>query len=189
MKKRIKIALTSVCLLAITLNSYAKGQGGIYMNVTDYRNNTLTYEAGCQQKFKIHLHDFFGNTSSFTISEEGNKHTLQKKEVYGYRDCNGDIYRFYSNAAYKIVDAGNIYIYTQERNVTQTKGFKVVNDYFFSTSPDGIIFNLSIDNLVNAYKGNEKFLDRLENFNDDVTAYEARHKMFKINYLYLRSQK
>lgn len=187
MKK--KMTLMALCFLTLTLSSCAKGQGGIYMNAADYTHHILSYQASCKEKFKIHLHDFFGNTASFTISSDGIKRTMQKKAVYGYGDCNDNVYRFYANAVYKIAEAGHIYIYTQERNVTQTKGFIVVNDYFFSTSADGAILRLTTENLANAYVENERFLGLLENFYGDVTAYDARHKMFKINYLYSISQK
>jgi hypothetical protein len=181
------ITLFSLILLSTSL--FAKGKGGIYMNVTDYKNNALTLQADRGEKFKIHLHDFFGNTSSFTVNNDGAKHTMQKNDVYGYRDCNNNTYRFYANDVYKIVEAGSIYIYSHERNVAQTKGFIVVNDYFFSTSPDGPIVSLTIKNLINAYSDNEIFIERLDILDGDVTAYDSRHKMLRVNYLYSVSKK
>lgn len=187
MKKKLIIA---VSLIFLASGSYAKGRGGIYKNVADYENRKLSYEEDCAEgNFKIHLRDFFGNTPSFTIKYNGKKESLIKNEVYGFQDCDGNVYRFYANGTYKITEPGKIYIYTQQRNITQTKGFKVVNDCYFSTSPDGKIVRLSYENLVNAFHDNEKFLDELEKDRRGVTDYDTRHKMYRINYLLTQSQK
>jgi len=187
MKKKLTI---TICLILLGLALYAKGQGGVYMSAADFRNSRLTNEADCSKEgFKIHLHDFFGNTSSFTISYQGKKTKLQKSEVYGYRDCKDDVYRFYANAAYKLVEAGNIYVYTQARNVAQSKGFKVVNDYFFSIQADGAVIRLTNENLTNACRDNQTFLDLLANSRIEVTDYDNNRKTFLINYLYTRSLK
>lgn len=173
-----------ITLLCLTADLQGKDAAGIYMNASDYRNNILMYAADCgKEKFNIRYDDFLP-TRFFSIKYEGKKYKMQKNSVYGYRNCNGDTYRFYDDDTYQIAEAGNIYIYTHKRNITQTKGFIVVNDYFFSTTPDGEIVRLSYRNLVNAYKENSSFLDALDNYKGDINAYDERHKMFKINYLY-----
>jgi len=48
---------------------------------------------------------------------------------------------------------------------------------------------LNVPNLEEAYKNNEKFEDLLDQFakTGDVTAYDQRHRMYRINYLVYKS--
>ncbi|MCW3124030.1 MAG: hypothetical protein JWQ38_3522 [Flavipsychrobacter sp.] len=189
----MKMKILIVLLLAATTNVNAIGQSGVYATVTDYRNNKLTYENACnggKQKDKIRLHDFFGYTPYFSITDNGVKHKLKKDSVYGYRNCKGDVHRFYNNKEYKIAEAGSIFIYVTQQNVAQSKGFKVMNTYYFSTAPTDKILTLTLNNLEAAFRDNNKFLDALEQFaaSNDLATYDKRHKTFKVNYIYNSNQ-
>jgi len=185
----MKILLTA--LLVISFGSYAKSQGGIYMNLSDYKSNKLTYEIACTNGGKIHLHDFFWNMASVTVVDAGKKYTLKKDELYGYKDCNDEVYRFYNNMEYRIAEAGNIYIYAQKENTAQNKNNKVVNVYYFSTRPDGEILRLTLSNLKKAYKDNDSFSDLIDKFfnANDVTEYDEVHNTFKVNYVFSKTTK
>ena len=187
MKNKMKILLTA--LLVMSLNSYAKSQSGIYMNLTDYRNNKLTYEIGCTSGEKIHIHDFFWNMATIKVVDDGKKYTLKKGELYGFRDCNNDVYRFYNNMEYLIAEAGNIYIYLRKENTAQNKNNKVVNVYYFSGTPDGEILPLTLGNLKKVYKSNDKFTDLLDKFFNagDVSAYDEVHNTYKVNYVFSKT--
>jgi hypothetical protein len=106
--------------------------------------------------------------------------------LYGYRDCNNHVYRFYKNITYQIAEPGRIYIYTKEENITQGKGYKVVNVYYFSVSAEGEIIPLTLNNLKSAYRDNKKFFELLSEFfnGNDVNEYDNIHKTFKVNYFY-----
>ena len=185
MKKKLKIILTVIVVLS--LSSFAKKQGGVYMNLADYKNNKLTYEVDC----RINLNNSLWNMPYITVVDHGKKRRLKKSELFGYRDCDKEVYRFYNNDEYRIAEAGNIYIYTQTQNIAQSKGYKVVNAYYFSTTPGTAIIPLTLDNIKNAYRDNEKFLDLLDQFfkNGDVHAYDNVHKTFKVNYVYSKATK
>jgi len=192
MKKKLQIILTGLMVLSYGLS--AKSESGIYMSTADFKNNKLTFESGCargKHSLSIHLHDFFWNMPYITITEGGKKNVLKKSDVYGFRDCDNEVYRFYKNTEYRIAEAGNIYVYTQERNIAQSKGYKVINDYFFSVSASSEILPLTICNLKNAYSGNDKFLDLLDQYfgGSEVNEYDNRHKTFKINYVFAKSMK
>ncbi len=178
-----------VALLAISLNAYAKSESGIYMNVADFKNSKLTYDISCTNGDKIHVHDFFWNMSTIRVVDDGKKCTLKKSDLYGYRDCNNDVYRFYNNMEYRIAETGNIYIYVQKESTAQNKNNKVIDVYYFSATPDGDILPLTIRNLKKAYKDNDRFLDMLDKFfgGGDVRAYDDQHKTFKVNYLFSKT--
>ena len=181
---KTKILLTM--LLMISLNSYAKSQSGIYMNLSDYKNNKLTYETGCTRGEKIHVHDFFWNVSTVKVVGDGRKYTLKKDKLYAYKDCNNDVYRFYDNMEYRIAETSGIYVYVRKENTAQNKNNKVINVYYFSSTPDGEILLLNMRNLKKAFSNNEKFLDLLDKFFNagNVCAYDDLHKTFKVNYVF-----
>jgi hypothetical protein len=185
MKKKLNIILT--VLVAMSLSAYAKTSAGIYLNLSDYRNNKLSCES--EKGTHIHIRDFFWNMSTIRVVNDGKKITYRKSELYGYRDGKDDVYRFYHNTEYRIAEAGNIYIYVQEKNIAQSKGYKVVNKYYFSTGADSEILPLTINNLKYAYKGNDKFCDLADQFfsRDDAFVYDQQDNTFKANYVYSKA--
>ena len=187
MKNKTKII--STVLLIISLSTYAKSQSGIYKTAADFRNDILTNKNACSGRKTIHVHDFFWNMPTVKVEENGKKYTYLKSELYGYRNCKNEVFRFYNNTEYQIAEAGNIYVYTQQKNITQSKGFIVVNAYYFSTSSDGEIVQLTMDNLKKAFRNNDKFLLALDQYlnEGDVQEYDQVHNTFKINYLYSKS--
>jgi hypothetical protein len=187
-KKYLNIAALSMMLCPVCSVS---AQSGIYNTAADYSNNKLTYETQCStsKNNNIRLHNYFGYAPYVTVVAGGIKHRLKKSEVYGFRNCNNEVFRFYKNKEYKLSEAGHICIYTAQQNITQGKSFKLVNGYYFSTSFTGPILPLTYGNLENAYAGNEKFCELLEQFSgtNDASAYDSRHKTYKINYLFAKS--
>jgi hypothetical protein len=191
-KKIKKDTVFGMMLLLISL--YARAQSGVYLTAADFTGNKLSYESPCIKKGhrrNIYLHEFFMNTPSATVVSNGNKYKLKKKDLYGFRNCNNESYRFYHNQEYRIAGAGGIFIYTQTRNIAQSKGFKVVNIYYFSAGPDGSIFPLSFENLTAVFSGNQKFLDLLGQFScrNQLSEYDNLHKAFRINYVYNKAMK
>lgn len=190
MKNRISMAIMSLLLFSVT-GFAQKDRSGIYMNLTDYQNHKLNYEIDCnKEKHKIKLNEFF-NKPYITVVHEGKKYTHQKNDIYGFRDCDNKNFRFFKNAEYQVEESDKIIIYSKERNETQGKGFKIVQEYYFSSTPGSEIMPLTVANLKNTFPDNHKFHDMLdENFKDgDAAAYDNFHKMFKVNHLYQMSLK
>lgn len=178
--------------MLLSATSYAQvDKSGIYLNLVDYQKQKLTYEINCNnEKHKIKLNEFF-NKPYITVVHDGKKYTHQKKDIYGFRDCNNKVYRFFGNDEYQLEESSGIVIYSKTRNETQNKGFTVVKDYYFSSSPGGEIGRLTIGNIKRAFPDNHKFHDMLDvNFkNGDASLYDDFHKMFKVNHLLQMSLK
>ena len=188
MKRKLKILI--LMSLMVSANSYAKIVSGIYMSAADYKSGKLTYDSdNARSKTRIYIHDFFWNMPGVKIISDGKKYAYKKSELYGFRDQNNNVYRFYDNTKYRIAEAGKIYIYVQERNIAQSKGYKVVNAYYFSTTPNGNI--LPVSNLKNVYRSNDTFCDLLDQYfgSVDVAAYDVKHATFRVNYVYSKSIK
>ena len=179
---RITSLLAVIMLLG---SSITKAQSGIYLTLNDYKHDVRSYRSDSAHT-SIRTHDFFGHSQRITVVANGIRHTYNKAAIFGYRDGENNVYRFYKNAAYRIAEMGNICIYIQERNITQSKGFKVVNAWFFSTTPDGPIMPLSYNNLREACKTNEEFINKLDQYcaATEIQAYDKAHNTFRINYVY-----
>ena len=184
-----KHQILTLLLLIGSFSGYGRSNG-IYKSYSDYKNDKLTYESGCTKgKTKIRVHDFFWNMPTIKVVYDGQKYAYKKVDLYGYKDCKNEVYRFYNNTEYRIAEAGNIYIYVQQNNVPEGKGYKLVNTYYFSTAPDNEIMPLTYYNLRTAYHSNDQFLDLLDQFfsNGDVSKYDDLHKTFKVNYVYSKT--
>jgi len=185
----MKIVLLFIALLVLPFSSYSKSLGGIYMTFSDFKNNKLACESESGKRETIHVHDFFWNMPNIVVRCNGKKHSYKKSELYGFRDGKNEVYRFYHNTEYRIAEAGNICIYVQEKNIAQSKGYKVVNAYYFSVDADSEILPLTFGDLKSAYKTNDKFSDLLSQFftNANVCAYDNKHNTFKVNYVYAKA--
>jgi hypothetical protein len=185
-----KLLYIIIGFLLLSIPALSKAQSGIYMNMEDYKQKKLTYESDCDKRNKIRLHDLFGSSTMLTIVHEGKKYSYKKSDVYGFKDCDNKVYRLYKNEVYAIAEAGDIYIYTQTENITQTKGFKVVNVYYFSAGADGEVLRLNMNNLKRAFAGNDKFLELLDAsfVTSALSAYDELHKMYKVNYIFSKAK-
>jgi len=186
MKKSIKItALT--CLTAISLHSFAKSQSGIYLTASDYSNKKTACETNC----RVHPNNTIFNLPYITVIDNNKREQFKKSDIFGYVDGSNKVFRFYHNEAYQIAEAGNVIIYVQHERNSQTKEYKVIDHYYFSTSTGSEIMPLTLYNLKNAYRTNNKFPDLLDQFfnKGDVTAYDSVHSTFRINYIFSKAKK
>ncbi len=180
MKKGMQF-LAVAGMLVFSINSFAKGQAGVYMSASDYTNKKATYSTNC----KIHPNNSVADLPYITVAGNGKKIKLGKGEVYGYVDAGNNTYRFYENAEYQIVENGGVFIYTQQERTAQGKGYTVATKYYFSASADGKIYPLTLGNLKSVYRTNEQFISLLGQFfsGNDVSAYDGIHKKYMVNYV------
>ena len=185
------LIIASLLLLSNSIFCQAKKEepalAGVYVTLPDFQAGKLSYDIDCAaEKQKIKLHDFFSKPY-FDVYYKGEKHTLQKKEVYAYRNCNNKTFRFFNNEEYQLAESGKISIYLLEQAKAEGKAFVIVNVYYFSATPDGEIKSLILENLKKAFPENHKFHDALDQTfkgNIDVSDYDSFHKMYKVNHIY-----
>ena len=102
MKKHI-----TTFILVTVLSQYLFAQNnssGIYKTWQDYKANKLSITCNCNSSDKIKLHHFFSK-NYIDVIEGGNKFRLYKDNIFGYRDCKQNDYRFYKEGdkEYKII--------------------------------------------------------------------------------------
>lgn len=179
------------CSLLLIFNSLVvySQQSGVYVSVADFESGKLTYAVDCsKEKQAIQVHEFLGK-EYITVIHHKESHKLLKKEVYGYRDCNGAVYRLGVDKHYRVMNpTEKILLYAIE--MPWTKGQGAYTFYYFSRSAGDDIYDLTLENLKRAFPDNHKFHDALDaQFSSGLhlALYDSFHRMYKVNRLYLNS--
>ncbi|MET4142061.1 hypothetical protein [Pedobacter sp. UYP1] len=164
-------------------------KSGIYLTAFDYKHNQLHLASDQSTSNKFRLNDFFGG-KTLTLSHEGKNYQFSKDSIYGYRDKDGNDYRFYksNSAKYKILENGRIVIYERQQPGNKQTGFKPLVRYYFSDGVNGEVYPLSLHHLKNVFKDQPAFevIDANFQTDDDLTKYDNYHHMFRINHLLVK---
>lgn len=175
-------------LVALVAPAFASAQSissGIFRTASDYGADKLECRINCDsERHKIKLNDFL-NKPFITVVHGGKRYTLNKREIFGFRDCSGATYRFFNGSSYLIAESRKLFIYTADENVSSGKGFRTVHKYYFSIGAAGDIRPLTLQTLKAAFPNSHRFHDALDaNFQSEkVSAYDSFHRMYKVNHL------
>ena len=174
--------------MATAASQSAPGKKGVYLSLEDFIGHHVSYEGSK----KIILNRFSG-ASNIRIIENDQAIKLEKDKLFGYRDSDGQDFRFFHNEGYKIIDHAGLFIYTAyaSSSVEKGKGWVKKDSYYFSAGGNGTIYPLTIENLKKAFPENLKFHDLLDGLKSeaDLAGYDEYRKMVKVNYLYKMSVK
>ncbi len=183
----IKIQILSIVFFIFSIKCHSQiNESGIYLSAADYKAHKLTYKINCNnEKHTINLYDYW-RKPSITVIHNGKKHVHKKNDIFGFKDCNDAVYRFFKDEEYQIVETGNIIIYTIERRSIAGEGFKKITDYYFSKYSESKILQLNLKNLKSVYSENKKFCTLLDvSFKkDNIHLYNKKHKKYEVNYLF-----
>lgn len=91
------------CFVPMVLAAQNKIKG-VYKSPQDYDNTSLSYVVGCRSKDRIQRNDFLIRPY-ITVKQEGKRIRLNKKEIFGYRACDGKVYRFLNKKAVGIIES------------------------------------------------------------------------------------
>ena len=164
---------------------------GVYLTAADYKEGRVSFEGDCRSKVhKLELHDIL-NKPYIHVTHQGEKRRYDKRELFGFRACDGGNYRFVSNLEYQILEAKDLYIYVYERCVSHGKGSHADREYYFSVGPDDQVRALTLENLKSAFPDNHRFHDNLDatfGKRKKLSEYDKFDKMFKVNQLLIASR-
>ncbi len=184
---KTRVILSSIFSFA-TLFALAQ-TSGVYLSASDFASGKLTYEINCStEKHKIKLNEFL-QQDYITVVHDKKPHKLQKKEIFGYKDCDNITYRFSDNGHYLILNpTEEIVLY--KHTVEASKNQKEAVHHYFSLTGAGQVQALTLMNLKKAFPDNHKLHDALDaQFKSDeqLAQFDSFHKMYKINRLYTAS--
>ena len=166
-------------------------RSGIYLSAADFLAARLEHPIDCRTaRHIIDRHTVLRN-SYIDVEHEGQHFRHEKRDIFGYRDCDGRDIRFVDGAEYVVVEAGPIYIYTSERIEHQGKPYRRVTIFSFGTAPDSALFPLTVANLKRAYPGERQFqvlIDAAAQRGDDLTAYDEVRKTYRLNLLFAQAR-
>jgi hypothetical protein len=194
----MKTFLSPVAALAVLVFSSAgtaqvapPKTSGVYLTGADFKNGQVSFEGDCGSKtHKLELHDVL-HKSYIHVTHGTEKHRYAKSNVFGFRACDGQDYRFASNLEYQILEVKELYIYAREVPVSHGRGIHTIRGYFFSAGPDGSVLALKLEILKQAFPDNRRFQDALDatvGAGQKLAEYDESHKMFKVNQLLMASR-
>jgi hypothetical protein len=185
--KQLKLFFT-VLLLIISFNLFAQKERvrGIYRTSDDFSKGNLSFDNNCNNKdTRIRLNDFFSK-KYITVKKGDSSLKLLKNDIFGYRNCNNEIFRFKGKIELFLLNAGEqILIYKHIVSKPPTGRTNVTN-YYFSLGVNFLVQTLTIKNLKNAFPVNLFFhnlIDKNFKYNTDLAAFDEANKIYKINLL------
>jgi len=193
MKKNFISAALICTSFAFALHASAqKDSSEIYKTAADFSAKKLSLAINCKtESHKIKINDIFSQ-DKITVVHDGKSYDFKKSEIYGYKLCNGETYRFSGNKDYQVMNPNEvILLYKVEVMQTKAQAPKVYT-YYFSKDAGSPLQDLTKANLKAAFPNNHKFHDELDtNFKTDseLTAYDSFHKMYKVNHILMMSTK
>lgn len=186
--KKYLISAALVCISIVFAHSALaqNDSSGIYKTPSDFSAKKLSLAINCKtESHKIKINDIF-NQDRITVVHDGKSYDFKKSDIYGYKLCNGETYRFSGNKDYQVMNPNEmILLYKVEIMQTKATAPKVYS-YYFSKDASSALQDLTKANLKAAFPTNHKFHDGLDvNFKSDseLTAYDSFHKMYKVNHI------
>ncbi len=149
-------------LFCVSLETFA--QSGIYYAESNYKRKITNYQIPCINKLTSEESYNFYNKKYIKLSKAEQVKKFNKKEVWGYRDCQGFDYRLVQNLHYKILEDDALVLYKidyaiQSRFNDFLRG--VIPKYYFSNDIKSEIVLLNITNLKKVYSNNAEFIRKI----------------------------
>jgi hypothetical protein len=181
--KTFKLSITMLLIAVVYTASASAQKIGLYLTQQDFLQHKVSFETDANTR--IRLHAIFGSYQVVVI-QNGKKQYFSKDKIFGYR-MDGQDYRYYNHCAYHIVDTTGFFLYAYYKLDQQGKGPKQVEQFYFSPKADGEIKPLTISNLQSAFSNDTRFVYTVKGFfrsDNELMAYDANLKEFKLKYLY-----
>ena len=166
-------------------------RSGLYLSAADFQAARLEHPIDCRTATHVIDRHTVLRNSYIDVEHQGQHFRHEKRDTFGYRDCDGRDVRFVDGAEYLVAEAGPIYLYTSERIEHRGRPYKRVTVFSFSVAPDSALFALTVVNLKRAYPSEHRFqvlIDAAAQRGDDLTAYDDVRKTYRLNLLFTQAR-
>ena len=186
----LKIALVFFCL---STNVLAQDPAaGLFLTANDFIKGRLSYVSKSDgEASKIYLNEFL-NSPSIKVVKGDSIIRLKKEKVFGFKNKDQICYRFYNKEEYKIINpTEQILMYTRTFTTGGTKNLHIVTAYYFSSTADSPIYELTKWNLKAVLTKDVHFHELLDvYFHSDIelASFDTINKIFCLNRVYLISK-
>ena len=181
--KKINSIFKAILFLVSAVSYAQDGNTGIYKTVEDFLNNKTTHSG---KHTHIKLHETF-KKDFIEVKCNDSTYKYLKKDVFGYIDKEGRVYRFYNADIYPVLNPTEKIILYKKTSGSGMKGSPIVVSYFFSKDAGSEIFYLTLKNIEKVFLNDKAFDEIIEiNFkhDDELPEYDEIHKMYKLNRLF-----
>lgn len=192
-RKHLKLFFTVILMIvSFTLFAQKERVRGIYKTGDDFVKGNLSFDNNCSNKnTRIRLNDFFSQ-KYITVKKGDSNLKLLKKDIFGYKNCRNEVFRFKGKIELFLLNAGEqIVIYKHIISKPPTGRTNVTN-YYFSLGVYSPVQKLTISNLKNIFPANsvfKNFIDKNFRYNTDLAEFDKVSKMYKVNLLLSESLK
>lgn len=174
--KTITFLFGLVAIVATTNVQAQKSNSGVYLSEQDFAAKKISYQGS---KIKTNL---LFDPTEIKVIQNGNKTTLAKVNIYGYKTNNNKTYRYYNGVAYEVLNPQNGFLLYKLPRLNYSKNQQKPL-YFFSTTVDAPVQPLTITNVKRAYPDDRNLhyaMDMLFRNDDELLRYDSYYKQYKI---------
>ena len=159
-------------------------RSGIFLTAEGFVKNELHYSVDCSvENLKFRKTDSSSKDYIIVIRADST-FQLEKKNIFGYRDCKGDSYRFIDGVAHLILNPTE-YILIYRSEIPTGHGTNA--RYFFSRGSSGEVKSLSKRNIRTIFAENADFnrkVDLVFGRRLSLAAYDKLYGIYIINWVY-----
>jgi hypothetical protein len=155
---------------------------GLYKSAEDFLGGHLSCTGN---HVHIKLHDLFKKNSVEVIYHDSTR-TFLKETIFGYQDKDGNRYRFFNDESYPVLNPTEKILLYKRTSGAGLRNSPVVDAYFFSKDVRSEILPLTLKNTEAEFSGDGAFESMIELYfrsDSELIAYDAIHKIYKINRL------
>ena len=158
---------------------------GIYLSANNFDCNKISFAPVEGKRYKMFLHEVFYKPI-VKIASGDSSYTFNKAAVWGYRDRDNIVYRFYKKHVYSLLNPGEVILLYSRTYLGGYRNSQTVVSYYFSTDANAPVELLTKGNLKNSFSADTAFHDLLDiHFRNDIEliGYDSFYKMYKVNHV------
>ncbi|MBN8694916.1 MAG: hypothetical protein J0L87_00170 [Bacteroidetes bacterium] len=180
---------TRISLLILLISSFSNSiqaqnnTRGLFLTADDFQKKNITHAS---THTRIKLHEFF-NKEIIEVKTKDSTYTYFKKDIFGYTDPEGNVYRIFNGKIYTIVNPYEPILIYKISDGPPPKGQTKSYSYYFSKEASSTIFPLAMNNILNEFNDHKEFQKVIEihfGNSNSLLEYDYIHKMYKINRLF-----
>lgn len=159
-------------------------RSGIYRTATDFLTGRLDFAIDCRrERHRVDRHTW-RDRPYVDVTHAGVQTRLAKRDLFGYRDCDGTVIRFAGGHEYTVLAAATVgAIYARPIMAPAAKGVRPVTTYYFSRTAGDAVVPLTRAAVKDAFPDDHALHDRVDavfRSDEDLAAFDARHGQYRL---------
>ncbi len=160
-------------------------RSGIYRSAESFRTGILDLAIDCRtDAHRIDRHLLLARPY-IDLTHEGVRTRINKRDVFGFRDCDGTIVRYVDGSEYAILSAGAILMYARSMMVPagNREGYRIMPVRYFSLAASDTLIPLTRVAIKNAFPSHHALHEALDadfRTDDELGAFDGRHGVYRL---------